>query len=471
MSQRQVFELTKLVDEQRFGWFNLRIVIVSLLVQMSDGYDLAAMSYAAPGLIRDWHIAPSALGPVFSAGIVGMAVGGPIFGSIGDRYGRRIAILMSMVIYGLFSLATVASSTLTEVMILRFITGVGLGGLLPNTVALNAEFAPKRMRATLIIIVFLGLSVGGIMPSLVATLLEIRYGWQVFFIVGGVGPLVIAALVFVFVPESIKFLATRGDAQARVVAVARRMRPDIDIADDAELVMPAAQKKGKGGVSPALLFGDGLAAITLLVWVLFVADLMVNFFVNSWMPTLFSAAGLSTHQTAVIQAMYYVGGITGGLTISRFVDRFGFAAITVFFVVGCPVVFAIGTPGLGQVGLMVVVFFTGLCVLGSQQGLNAITGMIYPVAIKSKGSGWANAVGRLGSITGPLIGGWLIAQHMPMQELFIAPAIPLAVGAVAALTATFLCYRRFRGLHLDETAASAGPPAAAPANLTKQETV
>lgn len=457
MVQRQIIELAKLVDGQRFGWFNARIVLLSLLVQISDGYDLAAISYAAPGLIRDWHIAPSTLGPIFSVGIIGMAAGGPLFGFIGDRYGRRTAIILAMLIYGLFSLATIATSTLDEVLPLRFITGVGLGGLLPNTIALNAEFAPKRMRATLIIIMFLGLSVGGILPSVVATLFEVSHGWRVFFLVGGIGPLVLVALVYFLLPESIKFLGARGDSRAEIVGLAQRLRPDLVIEPDAEFILPPEQRKGKSSISPALLFGDGLGWITFLVWLLFVADLMVNFFVNSWMPTLFSAAGMSIQQTAMTQAMYYVGGITGGLTISRFVDKWGFAAITVFFVIGCPVVASIGMPGLSQPALMGVVFLTGVCVLGSQQALNAVTGMIYPTAIRSKGAGWANAVGRLGSITGPLIGGWLIARHSPMQELFLAPLIPLTIGAGAAFTAMILCHRRFRGLHLDETAAPSAP--------------
>lgn len=454
MKPVESIEVDALVDGQKIGRLVMRIVILSLLVQCADGFDLAAMSYAAPELIRSWHFPASELGPVFSAGLVGMAVGGPLFGYVGDHYGRRVAILLSTLVYGLFSLLIVASPDLHIMLVLRFISGVGLGGLLPNTVALNAEFAPKRLRATLIIIMFMGLAVGGILPSIVATTLQHAFGWRAFFFVGGIAPLLLAVALYYLLPESIKFLLTKKGASAQATKLAAQLRPDLGITPQTQLVI-ATTRQGVNSFSPALLFSDGLGWITLLVWLLFSAALVVNFFVNSWMPTLFSAAGLTGDQTAVTQAAYYVGAIVGGLVISRLIDRWGIVAIAAYFLIGCPVVAAIGTPGLSHYALTGVVFLTGACVLGSQLGMNAVTGMIYPTSIRSKGAGWASGIGRIVSTAGPVVGGSLIAHHTPLPQLFLVPLIPLFAGGVGALMLLYLCYRRFRGLRLNETAASA----------------
>jgi AAHS family 4-hydroxybenzoate transporter-like MFS transporter len=412
------------------------------------------MSYAAPELIRAWHFPPADLGPVFSAGLVGMALGGPLFGYVGDRFGRRTAILLSTIVYGLFTLMMVAAPGLNAILILRFISGIGLGGLLPNTVALNAEYAPKRLRATLIIIMFMGLAVGGILPSVVATTLQSRFGWQAFFFVGGISPLVLAIALYFYLPESIKFLVTKKGANVQAARLAAQIRPDLGITDHTRLVTTTT-RQGVNTFSPSLLFADGLGGITPLVWLLFSAALIVNFFVNSWMPTLFRAAGLTSDQTAVTQAAYYVGGIVGGLIISRLIDRWGMVAIAGYFIIGCPVVASIGTPGLSHVALTFVVFLTGACVLGSQLGMNAVTGMIYPTSIRSKGAGWASGIGRIASTIGPIAGGWLIARHTPLPQLFLAPLVPLVAGSIGACLLLYLCFRRFRGFRLDETAAPA----------------
>ncbi|MEW9572293.1 MFS transporter [Rhodanobacter sp. Si-c] len=449
----QVIDIDSLVDSQKIGALVVRIVALSLLVQCADGFDLAAMSYAAPELIHSWHLAPSKLGPVFSAGLIGMAVSGPLLGYVGDRFGRRVAILVSTLVYGVFSLLMAVAPDLQVMLLCRFILGIGLGGLLPNTVALNAEFAPRRLRATLIIVMFMGLAVGGILPSVVAITLQAHFGWQVFFVVGGIGPLLLAVVLYFLLPESIKFLVARdGEVSPSATKWAAQLRPDLRI-DKHTRFVAAAPRQGTHDFKPNLLFADGLGGITLLVWLLFSAALIVNFFVNSWMPTLFRASGLSIDQTAVTQAAYYVGGIVGGLLISRLIDRWGIVPIMAYFAIGGPVVAAIGTPGLSHMALTGMVFLTGACVLGSQLGMNAVTGMIYPTSIRSKGAGWASAVGRFASTGGPIVGGWLIARRTPLPQLFLAPLAPLAIGAIGAALLLYLCHRRFRELRLGETRA------------------
>ena len=442
--------VAQIVDEQKVGVLVWKIVFLTFLVQLADGYDLAAMSYAAPPLVRAWNLKPSELGPLFSAGLVGMLFGAPMLGYAGDRFGRRWAIIVGTVIYGLATLGMLAVGNVNEMLVLRFICGVGLGGVMPNTIALNAEFAPKRLRATLIILMFMGVTVGGALPALVSSFLEHSYGWPAYFIVGGAAPLVITVALFFFLPESIKYLALHEHRRQEALGLARKLRPDLVIHPEAELQMPISHNAGS--VLPGQLFKEGLQWITPLIWFIFVASLMANFFLNNWMPTLFRARGLSIDETAVTQASYYVGGVLGGLLISRLLDRWGIAAVATFFIIGCPFVAAIGFPQQSHWVLTLTVFMAGFSVLGIQLGLNAVSGLIYPTAIRSKGAGWMHGIGRFGAISAPLIGGWLIAMQLSQQALFLAPAIPLAFGAVAAIVLARLCMKRFRGPRIEENA-------------------
>jgi AAHS family 4-hydroxybenzoate transporter-like MFS transporter len=439
MPEQPTINITRLVDEQRIHLFGLGIIFLSFLVMFSDGYALAAAAYAAPMIVRQWHLNRAVMGPVFSASLFGMLFGAPILGYMGDRFGRKGAIILGCLLYGFSSLAIVESHTLHQLIALRFISGIGLGGLPPNTIALNAEFAPKRARATMIVFMFMGITVGGIFPGAVTAYLP-KYGWQGLFFIGGAFPIVVALASFFFLPESIKFLVLR-DAHEKIANLARKLSPGISIPPGTKFLI---DEKHRTGFSIRLIFADGRVWMTPLLWLLFFCNLMANFFLNSWMPTLFQDAGLSVRQTALTMAMFYFGGIAGGITISRLLDKRGLAAIGFSFLLACPIVAAIGTPGLSHNLLSVAVFFAGFCILGNQLGLNAVSGLLYPTAIRSNGVGWA--------ISGPMIGGWLIARHLPLQRLFLAPVAPLLVGAVASFVLMRVCFKLFGGRHLESEA-------------------
>jgi MFS transporter, AAHS family, 4-hydroxybenzoate transporter len=307
--------------------------------------------------------------------------------------------------------------------------GAGLGGLLPNATALNQEFSPHKHRATFTILTFLGLTVGGLMPALMSTVLPPAQ-WRMLFLAGGVAPLVLAPILAFGLPESIKFLTVKGGREADVRRLAQRLCPSLEIAPDA--VFMVEEKRG-GGLLAGDLFRGSLRFVTPLLWVAFAADLMVNFFLNSWMPTLLREGGLTPGRAALVASMYYFGGIAGGLSIGQVLDRFGRMGLVVFFGLAIPVVAGIGTPHLPQVALMALVFLAGYAVLGTQLGLSASAGMIYPTAVRANGAGWAHGVGRLGAIAGPTVAAQLLAQHLPLRELLYVPTIPLACGLVAAL--------------------------------------
>ena len=444
----QVIRVEQLVDEQNIGRFNISLLVWSFLTMFSDGYDITAMSFAGPELVKHWGVPAASLGPVFSASLFGILFGSPLMGWIGDRYGRRVAIIAGCFLYGISTLAMIGATDLTQMFILRVITGVGLGGLMPNTIALNSELSPKRWRATLVVLMFTGITLGSGTPGPVAAWLVPHYGWPVLFLIGGIVPLAVAVCLLFTLPESVKFLALQPHRRAELVRVARKVRPELTIADDAQFVIATPLA---GAADPRGIFKGGLAWITPLLWLCFCTALMSNYFLNSWLPLLFQTSGLSVSEAALSSALYHVGGTVGGLLISVLLDRFGFAVIAVLFALSIPSIAAIGASGLSPTPLAIFSTLAGLGVLGAQFGNNACAGLLYPTAIRSTGVGLAFAIGRFGSIAGPLVGGMLIARHLPMDELFMAAAAPMIVGALAAIVLARLCYVRYAGFKLDDT--------------------
>jgi AAHS family 4-hydroxybenzoate transporter-like MFS transporter len=432
-SLRATIDVAALVDGQRISRFLIGIILLGFLAQIGDGYDLAAAAYAAPGIVHAWHISRASLAPVFSTSLFGMLFGAPLFGYVGDRYGRRIAIIICSLLLGTFTLATASTHTLLELGVLRFLTGIGLGGLPANTIAIMAEYAPRRSRALLITLMFMGITFGGIVPAAVTEIAP-DASWQVLFIVGGFIPVIAAILNLLFMPESLKFLALRHASNPQLVKIARKMRPDISVRDDTEFLF-AHQSQTR--FSPRMLFAEKLRWITPLVWAMFITNLMANFFLNSWMPTLFRASGLTASQAAFTTSMYYVGGVVGGITISRALDRSGVGIVAIFMLLGVPAVMLLGIVDFSATTLKFAVLFVGITVLGNQLGLNAVLGLVYPTAIRANGSGWALGIGRIGAIVGPLIGGSLIAAHVKLQYLFMVPTVPLFIGAVASALLKF----------------------------------
>jgi AAHS family 4-hydroxybenzoate transporter-like MFS transporter len=273
------------------------------------------------------------------------------------------------------------------------------------------------------------------------------FGWPVLFLVGGVVPLLVAVCLYFALPESVKFLANRPERRGELLATARRMRGDLTLGEDTQFESTVHTGPGGGGLGLEQIFGSGLRWITPLLWVCFFATLMTNYFLNSWMPTLFNIAGLPPEKAALASSLYLIGGTVGGVLISVLLDRFGFVVIAALFVCAAPVIAAIGASSVSHRELALLATIAGLCVLGAQFGHIAAAGLLYPTQFRSKGVGWALAIGRIGAIAGPLLGGQMIKAGLPMQQLFLAASVPMVVGApsrqlywcLCAMCASALC--------------------------------
>jgi MFS transporter, AAHS family, 4-hydroxybenzoate transporter len=451
MNTGRTIDIGQLVDEQKLSRFNVTVLAWSLLVLLMDGYDLNAIAVVAPDIVKAWQIDRAALGLVFSMGLVGVALGAPVLGHLGDKFGRKKAIILGCCLYGFFSLATAAATSLDQLIVLRFLVGLGLGGAIPNIYVLAAEFAPKKFRAAFAVLAGMGITLGASSVGPIYAALVPHFGWPAIFIIGGIVPIVIAIGVYFFVPESLKFLALRSDRRAEITRIATIIRPGLPIGPDTVF---SAAAKIDSGILPRRLFSYGLAFITSLLWIVFLMQNATNFFVNMWMTTLFREAGMAPAQAALTQSMYFLGANFGTIVMALLLGRFGMAAIAGMVMLYLPTIAGIGTPGLPADLLKSLVFVAGLCNGAIYGGLGATAAIIYPTAIRANGTGWALGVGRIGAIAGPLIGGALLARHMSTQNLFLVLLIPLSIAVAASLTLLRLCYVRFGGLRFHEAAAA-----------------
>jgi MFS transporter, AAHS family, 4-hydroxybenzoate transporter len=434
MADAPVVAVSRLLDERGLSAFHVKLLVWSAFIVLIDGYDIGAIAFAAPSLVRAWGIDREALGPVFSASLVGILFGSAIFGWVGDRYGRKAALIGSLFLFGIFTWIAAYSTNITEMFWLRLIAGIGIGGVIPNIIAINAESAPRKLRATLALIAMGLVPIGGAIPGVVTATLVPQYGWQLLFLIGGIGPIVIAIVALFGLPESIKFMAIHESQRNNMERLIAEIRPDFKVPANARFVIE--DERQFPGFNPVYLFRDGLALITPLTWLLFALNLMGFFFLLSWTPTLLTAAHLPPATAALAGASLQVGGTVGSLLMCGWLAKHRFLAISLLFVLAVPIVGSIGYTGvLSQTALVIATFFAGFCVLGIQSGINVAGALIYPTSLRANGSGWQLGLGRIGSIVGPLVGALFVA--MPVQHLYMWAALPFAVGAVVC----FAIYR------------------------------
>ena len=442
MADAAEVQVSHFLDQHGLGAFQIKLIIWSVLLAMIDGYDIGAIAFAAPSLIKEWHIAPKELGLVLSASNIGVLFGSQIFGWVGDRYGRKTSLIVCNLLFGVFTYWAAYSTNLTELFILRTIAGLGIGGVIPNVVAINAESAPRHLRATLAIIAAGMVPTGGALAGFAAAALIPHYGWPVLFEIGGVAPIAFAIIAMFGMPESIKFMALHESQRSKMERLIAAIRPDFKVPANARFVIEDEAQFPSS--NPRYLFHNGLQVITPLTWLIFILNLMGYFFLISWTPTILVAAAKASPTVAALTgAGLQGGGTVGALVLCWWLQRQRFLAIAILFLIAVPVVSAIGYAGLSSTSALVVVaFLAGAVVLGIQSGINVVGAMIYPTSLRAIGSGWQLGLGRLGAIIGSLVGTLLVA--LPIQQMYLWAAVPFAVGGVVTFIIHALNQARLR---------------------------
>jgi AAHS family 4-hydroxybenzoate transporter-like MFS transporter len=387
------------------------------------------------------HVERGAMGSVFGAGLFGIMLGSMMFGYVGDRLGRKRAIVIGCLFFGALTFATMFARSLDALLYLRFVAGLGIGGAVPNAIALISEYSPRRYRATMVTVMFVGFLLGTGGGGYVAAGLVPSFGWQSVFFVGGVIPLLTGIVCIFTLPESIRLLALQQKNRKEIAALAQRLRPILAIDADTQFVL--AEERHAKSFTIALLFSGDRRIATPLLWLLYIANSLALFFLSSWMPVLLESAGLPPGHAALAGSLFSIGGLIGSLAIMRFTDRYGAIAIAILPLLGIPVVAALGIPGATELFLMSAVFLAGGCTAGAQSGIHSVAGMFYPVSYRANGVGWALSVAKVGSIAGPVIGGYLLSAHLPLQQLFMTAASPLVVVLVTCVMLGWVYLNRF----------------------------
>lgn len=431
----QPVDISAVVDAAPVSPFQIWILTLVGLTVVIDGIDVQAMGYVAPAIIQAWGINRASLGPVFGAGLLGMLVGSLAFSLLADRIGRRPVLIGATIFFGLSMLTTANVTTLTELMVMRFIGGLGLGAIMPNAMALAGEFSPKRKRITLMMWVSCGFTVGAVLGGLLASAMIPVWGWTSIFYLGGIVPLVLAALMFFQMPESMQFLVLNGRNTAPVAAALRRIDPTLELG--AETVYRVREVR-EAGEPVAQLFREGRARATVLLWIVNFMNLLNLYFLSNWLPTIAKAAGLPVATAVLVGTSLQVGGVIGTLTMGPAIDRFGFYKVLVpAFLVAAVTIFLIGQRDLGLPMLFTVVTITGLCIVGGQPAVNALAGTYYPTSLRSTGIGWSLGIGRIGSIVGPVLGGELLRLNWSNSAIFIVLAVPAVISSVMLILMAF----------------------------------
>jgi len=431
-------DVAEFIDRQPVGGFQIRLLLTCAAVLFLDGFDTQAIGYVAPALAKEWGLTKAALGPVFSAGLFGLMIGALVFGPLADRIGRKKIIILSTLAFGLGALVTAFVQDVNALIAIRFLTGLGLGGAMPNAIALTSEFNPRRRRATMVMIMFCGFSVGAALGGLLAAALIPQFGWRSVFIVGGVAPLLLAPILVLRLPESVRFLTLTGRANQRVAELLALIAPKAAFAPATQFVI---HEPGLAGIPVLHLFRDRRTPVTLLLWVVFFMSLLVLYFLSNWLPTVLNDLGASVSASAAIGSMLQVGGVVGTFALGSIIDRFSFRALALVYFMAVFAVGAIGQLGHSVVFVTLAIFAAGFCIVGGQIAANALAAGFYPTSLRATGVGWALGIGRVGSIVGPLVGGALLTAKWSSASVFIA-----AAGAALCAAAAAFCLSRLAGM-------------------------
>lgn len=424
-------ELSSLIDQRPVGRFQIQVIFLCVLVAMLDGFDTQLIAFVAPAIAQTWNVEITSFGIVFAAGLLGLTFGAAGLGLLADRIGRKKAIVLSTALFGSFALLTTFAQSVFELTVFRFLTGVGLGGAMPNIIALTAEYAPRRSRSTLITLMFCGFPLGAVIGGPISSGLIETFGWKSVFLLGGMLPLALLPVLVWKLPESIRFLARATGGAQRLVAVLTRLCPGSHHDGNTRYVISEARSEG----SPIrYLFSSGRGLVTLLLWLVFFSNLLMIYFLINWLPVILQRAGFELDDAIFGTVLINAGGIVGGLTLGRLIDWKGAYRVLAYAYMGAAMFVALtGYFSHYFAATLALVFLSGFCVIGAQFGANALAAGIYPTAVRATGVGWALGVGRVGAIVGPLLGSVVIAQHWPLERIFLATAIPAAMAAVAVI--------------------------------------
>ena len=428
-----------LVDLRPINWFHVKVAILGALVLFFDGFNTQVIGYITPQIVKNWNISASMLGPIFSSGLMGLLIGQLAIAPLSNRFGHRLLIISCTAIFGILTLLTTFASDANWLIVLRFVTGIGLGGAQPLASAMIGEFCPIKWRSTFVVFGNCGVTLGSMFAGVLAAILLSNYGWQPVLWIGGGLPIAFAFVLLFVLPESLAFLAGTDSGSYRLRGLLKKIAPGEHFGPGTRILVDPKRHASSAIID---LFRTPRLLGTLVIWCGFFVNLMVYFFVQNWLTTLLVRNGQSQQAAITITSTIQVGGLCAAFFIGPMMDRLDpYKTLSLFFASAALFVALIGgAASWSAAAAVVVAFCVGFCLLGINKGMAAIAVHFYPTNLRSAGLGMGLGVGRGGAVLGPMVAGLLLTIGWKPEWLFYVSAAPMLVGSIALLA----MHRRYR---------------------------
>lgn len=419
--------INTLIDEAKFTPFHWGVLFWCLMIIIFDGYDLVIYGVALPLLMQEWALSTVQAGLLASTALFGMMFGAMSFGTLSDKIGRKKTIMICVTLFSGFTFLGAFASNPTEFGILRFLAGLGIGGVMPNVVALMTEYAPKRIRSTLVALMFSGYAIGGMSSALLGAWLVPQFGWKIMFLLAG-APLLLLPVIWMFLPESLMYLTAKNETE-KSRGIIQKIAPQLSIQQGTQFVLNDVLKGDEAPLKA--LFQQGRSFSTFMFWIAFFMCLLMVYALGSWLPKLMIQAGYSLGASMIFLFALNIGGMIGAIGGGALADRFHIKKVlTIMFLCGAAALILLGFNS-PQFVLYSLIAVAGAATIGSQILLYTFVAQYYPTTVRSTGMGWASGIGRIGAIVGPVLTGALLTMNLPHQMNFFAIAIPGVIAALA----------------------------------------
>ncbi|MBF8733293.1 MULTISPECIES: MFS transporter [Pseudomonas] len=425
-------DVQSFINDQPLSRYQWRVVILCFLIVFLDGLDTAAMGFIAPALSQEWGIDRASLGPVMSAALIGMVFGALGSGPLADRFGRKGVLVGAVLVFGGFSLASAYATDVDQLLVLRFLTGLGLGAGMPNATTLLSEYTPERLKSLLVTSMFCGFNLGMAGGGFISAKLIPAYGWHSLLLLGGVLPLLLAVVLLVWLPESARFLVVRNRGIDKVRKALAPIAP-AKVAEAASFSVPEQKAVAAGNVFTVIFSGTyGLG--TVLLWLTYFMGLVIVYLLTSWLPTLMRDSGASMEQAAFIGALFQFGGVLSAVGVGWAMDRFNpHKVIGLFYLLAGVFAYAVGQ-SLGNMTLLAtLVLVAGMCINGAQSAMPSLAARFYPTQGRATGVSWMLGIGRFGAILGAWSGATLLGLGWNFEQVLTALLVPAALATVGVV--------------------------------------
>lgn len=426
-------DIKAIIDNRNLSGLQYATIFICFLMNMLDGMDVLIISYTAPSIAAEWAISSEMLGIVFSGGLLGMTAGAMFLAPKTDVIGRKPMILLCAALMGASIFATAYAQSITMLVVLRFVSGLGIGSMLASTPALASEYTPNRTKDFWVSFVISGYPMGAFLSGLVAAAVIPAYGWRTMYLVAGIATFLTIPLIYFLLAESLDFLFKTRPQNA--LEKSNRILGKMGL--DPLTHLPEVKKEASVASFSSLFTAERKGA-TVGLWTAFFMSFVTLYFLTSWIPKLATITGLSLELAIYAGTVFNMGSFAGILTQGYFSGKFGLRKVIGVFLIGAAVLMMTFGAFAGSVFVLVLFGFIGFAIQGGFVGLYSVAARIYPTEVRTTGIGWAIGAGRIGALVGPLLGGVLIGMEIPITLNFIIFAIPAIVAGVA----TFLIRSR-----------------------------